>query len=28
MQLGGSIALNDSADGLRVTMVIPLDEAA
>ncbi|KPH58860.1 sensor histidine kinase [Novosphingobium aerophilum] len=28
MQLGGSIALDDSATGLRVTMVIPLEEAA
>lgn len=28
MQLGGSIAVDDSADGLRVTMVIPLEVAA
>ncbi len=28
MQLGGSIALDDSSDGLRVTVVIPLEVAA
>ncbi len=28
IQLGGSIALDDRPDGLRVTMVIPLEEAA